>query len=359
MKTLAECNEAELGDAMVRWGFKRSHAGRVLRSYWAGAGAVDWEAWRAPRALRERVSGEYGVYSSTVVERQMAEDGTTKLLLALRDGKRVETVLMGDFSEDRATGCLSTQAGCAMGCDFCATAQGGLERNLSAGEIVEQFLRLRGEARGVGRELRRVVLMGMGEPMHNYEAVMEAVRCMGGNALGGLGWRQITISTVGIVPGIERLTTEGLRLNLAVSLHAPDDATRAMLLPAGRRFGITEIMAAVDRHQAATGLPAIIQYCLLKDVNDAPEQAEMLAGLLAGRRMHVNLLHYNATGAGLSGRRYEASPLERTEAFIEVLRKHRVIAHFRRPRGREIAAACGQLKVEKSGNREIEKSENY
>ena len=346
MPSLAEYRISEFEKELTAWGFKSSHAARILRRYFDFGGSVPWDALRVPEALRERVTRERPEFASVVSSRQVAADGTVKLLLRYADGRSVEAVMMSDYREDRVAGCLSTQAGCAMGCDFCATAQGGLERNLEAGEIVEQFLRLRGEAKAAGKTLRTVVFMGMGEPMHNYDAMIEALRRIGGGELGALGWRQITVSTVGIVAGIDRLAAEGLRVNLAVSLHAPDDTTRARLLPAGRRFAIADILAAADRYQSVSGLPVIVQYCLLKDVNDSPEQAGMLADLLAARRMHVNLLHYNPTGAGLSGRAYEACPVERMDAFIAILRDRGVVAHVRRPRGRDIAAACGQLRAE-------------
>jgi 23S rRNA (adenine2503-C2)-methyltransferase len=231
-----------------------------------------------------------------------------------------------------------------MGCDFCATTKTGFERNLTAGEIVEQFVALRREARAVGRKLQTVVFMGMGEPMLNLDAVLTAVGRMADNALGGLGWRQITVSTVGIVPGIEALTATGLNINLAVSLHAPDDATRAKLLPMGKRFPIADILAAADRFQASRGRPVTIQYCLLAGVNDSLEHARMLAGLLASRRMHVNLLRYNPTGLSLRGVAYERSSDAAAEAFAEVLRARKIVAHFRRSRGKDIDAACGQLR---------------
>jgi 23S rRNA (adenine2503-C2)-methyltransferase len=174
--------------------------------------------------------------TATLARRQVSEDGTTKLLLRLADGRTVESVLMPDFHPDRAAGCVSSQVGCAMGCDFCATTQTGFERNLTAGEIVEQFLQLRREARAAGRTLRTIVFMGMGEPMLNLRHVLAAVRRIADPGLGGLGWRQITISTVGIVPGIDELCAAKLGVQLAISLHAPDDATRADLLPMGRRL---------------------------------------------------------------------------------------------------------------------------
>lgn len=231
-----------------------------------------------------------------------------------------------------------------MGCDFCATTKTGFERNLTAGEIVEQFLALRREAHAVGRKLQTIVFMGMGEPLLNLDAVLTAVRRLADNALGGLGWRQITISTVGIVPGIDALTATGLNFHLAVSLHAPDDETRARLLPMGRRFPIAEILAAADRFQASRGRPVTIQYCLLAGVNDSPEQAHQLADVVGSRRMHVNLLRYNPTGLSLKGVEYLPASERTAESFVEILRARGVVAHFRRSRGKDIDAACGQLR---------------
>jgi 23S rRNA (adenine2503-C2)-methyltransferase len=236
-----------------------------------------------------------------------------------------------------------------MGCDFCATTKTGFERNLTAGEIVEQFLALRREARAIGRRLQTVVFMGMGEPLLNLDAVLTAVRRLADNALGSLGWRQITVSTVGIVPGIDALTAAGLNLHLAVSLHAPDDATRARLLPMGKRFPIADILAAADRFQARRGRPVTIQYCLLAGVNDTPEHARQLAALLGPRRMHVNLLRYNPTGLSLRGLTYEPSSDAAADAFVAELRARKVVTHFRRSRGPDIAAACGQLRERSAG----------
>lgn len=343
MASLAHLETPALEQLLTRQGFKSSHAQRILRDYYRTGGQPDWEKLRVPAGLREQLAAEAPAFETLVLTRQVAEDGTTKLLLGLRDGRRVEAVMMTDHRQDRVSGCLSSQAGCAMGCDFCATAKGGLERNLEAGEIVEQFVRLKAEANTLGRTLKTIVFMGMGEPMHNLDNVIAALRRIASGDLGALGWRQATVSTVGIVPGIDRLAAENLRVNLALSLHAPDDETRARILPTGRRYEIGEILEAADRYMAMSGLPAIIQYCLLKDVNDSPAQAEQLASLLNGRRMHVNLINYNPTGPGLSGKLYESSGIERSEAFMDVLRARRVVAHFRRPRGRDIAAACGQL----------------
>jgi 23S rRNA (adenine2503-C2)-methyltransferase len=251
---------------------------------------------------------------------------------------------MPDFRPDRAAGCLSSQVGCAMGCDFCATTKTGFERNLTAGEMVEQFLALRREALAVGRKLQTIVFMGMGEPMLNLDHVLAAIDRLADNRLGALGWRQITVSTVGIVPGIDALTAAGLNVHLAVSLHAPDDATRAQLLPMGKRFPIADILAAADRFQASRGRPVTIQYCLLRGVNDSPDHARTLAAVLGARRMHVNLLRYNPTGLSLRGVAYAPSSDDTADAFAAILREHHLVAHFRRSRGPDIDAACGQLR---------------
>ena len=344
---LSEFEPADLGRVFAQWGFKPSHAARLLRRYYA-TGVLDEAATRGmPANLTTRLQG--GRAGPALTRRQVGADGTTKLLLRLADGRTVESVLMPDFRADRAAGCVSSQVGCAMGCDFCATTKSGFERNLTAGEMVEQFLALRREAQAAGRRLQTIVFMGMGEPMLNLEAVLAAVRRLGDNDLGGLGWRQITVSTVGIVPGIDALADSGLGVHLAVSLHAPDDATRAQLLPMGRRFPIADILAAADRFQSRRGRPVTIQYCLLAGVNDTVGHAENLAELLAGRRMHVNLLRYNPTGLSLRGIEYHPSSDATAGRFAAVLHDRGVVAHFRRSRGPEIDAACGQLRRRSTG----------
>jgi 23S rRNA (adenine2503-C2)-methyltransferase len=343
-RPLVELTESELAHRLGAWGFKPVHAARVLREFYQRDGQLAAPDRPLPVGLLERLQQECGGAVAESAVRQVAEDGTTKLLLRLADARTVETVLMPDFRADRAAGCVSSQVGCAMGCDFCATTKTGFERNLTAGEMVEQFLALRREARAAGRTLQTIVFMGMGEPLLNLSAVLAAVERIADNRYGGLGWRQVTVSTVGIVPGIDALTGTGLNFHLAVSLHAPDDATRAELLPVGKRFPIADILAAADRFQASRGRPVTIQYCLLKGVNDSLTQARLLADLLRQRRMHVNLLRYNPTGLSLRGRSYERSDDNAAEAFAAELRARGVVAHFRRSRGRDIDAACGQLR---------------
>lgn len=343
LRALPDLSAEELGEWMSHQGFNPSHAIRVLRQVYGSAGEAPANA-RLPAGLEERLHSAFPRQAAQLALRQVAEDGTCKLLLRLPDGRTVESVLMPDFHPERAAGCISSQVGCAMGCDFCATTQTGFERNLTAGEVLEQFIQLRQQAGALGRTLRTVVFMGMGEPMLNLPNVLAAVRRMADPRLGAFGWRQITISTVGIIPGIEALREAALGVHLALSLHAPDDATRAELLPAGRRFELREVLAAADRYQAGSGRITTIQYCLLEGVNDSLAQARDLARLLAGRRMHVNLLRYNPTGLSLRGRTYAPSSPEQTAAFLSELRAHGAVAHLRRARGPDIDAACGQLR---------------
>jgi 23S rRNA (adenine2503-C2)-methyltransferase len=342
IRGLSELTLSEFERLLATWGCKPVHAARILREFYA-RGELGPGGPPLPDRVLERIRAELPA-AATLAARQLAVDGTTKILLRLSDARTVESVLMPDFRGDRAAGCVSSQVGCAMGCDFCATTRTGFERNLTAGEIVEQFLHLRREALAGGRRLHTLVFMGMGEPLLNFDAVLAAVRRMGDNRIGGLGWRQITVSTVGIVPGIDALTATELNVNLAVSLHAPDDETRAQLLPMGRRFAIADILAAADRFQARSGRPVIIQYCLLKGVNDSPAHARALVNVLNGRRMHVNLLRYNPTGLSLRGVAYQRSSDESADAFAGELRTRGVVAHFRRSRGPDIDAACGQLR---------------
>jgi 23S rRNA (adenine2503-C2)-methyltransferase len=341
-RSLSDLSADDLAAWLEAEGFNPSHAPRILRQFLANEPARD--SSRLPATLSGRLHAAFSENAAALARRQVSEDGTTKLLLRLRDGRSVESVLMPDYHPARAAGCISSQVGCAMGCDFCATTQTGFERNLTSGEIVGQYLHLRQEARSAGRTLRTIVFMGMGEPMLNLRHILPAVRRIADPKLGALGWRQITISTVGIVPGIDELRVANLGVHLAVSLHAPDDATRAGLLPMGRRFPVDDVLCAADRYQAASGRITTIQYCLLDGVNDSLAQARDLARLLAGRHMRVNLLRYNPTGPSLLGRTYAPGSLEKTEAFLTELRTRGTVAHLRRARGPDIDAACGQLR---------------
>ena len=278
--------------------------------------------------------------------REQACDGgaTRKTLWRLHDGSLVESVLMG--YPDRVTVCVSSQAGCGMACPFCATGQAGLTRNLSTAEIVDQVVWFAGQAArgalpGCPDRLSRVVFMGMGEPLANYSRVVAAVRRLTDPAPEGLGLsqRHITISTVGLVPAMHRLTEEGLSVTLALSLHAPDDDLRDGLVPVNQRWKVAEVLDAAWEHAARTGRRVSIEYAMIRDVNDQPWRADLLGRLLSGRLAHVNLIPLNPT----PGSEWDASPKPVEREFVRRLRAAGVATTVRDTRGREIDGACGQL----------------
>jgi 23S rRNA (adenine2503-C2)-methyltransferase len=324
-------------------GENADHAAKVLRTFYAGE-AID----ELPilKSLRARLATDFAARPGSVLARHVSSDGTIKLLLGFDAGGTAEAVLMPTFREGITAGCVSSQIGCAMGCDFCASTKNGLERNLTAAEIVEQFLQLRQQSLAAlrPRRLKTLVFMGMGEPLHNLDNVMLAIERIAHPDMGGLGWRQITVSTVGIVPGIDRLAESNLNVNLALSLHAPDDATRAKIVPSNRRYPVAEIIDAAKRYDARTGRVVNIEYCMLGGVNDSDEQAHLLADVLEGFRAHVNLIPYNPIGVGVSGVTYIRPGDARVAAFLEILRNRKVVAHVRVTRGDDVAAACGQLR---------------
>ena len=343
MRSFPEHDRASLEELIRRWGHKPSHAAGVLRAFYASCGRPDWDRLAVGHDLRRRLGGVPNG-RSRLVSSEHSPNKTTKFLVGFDRGGAVEAVLMASHRPDRAAGCVSSQIGCAMGCDFCASTKAGLERNLEVGEIVEQFLHLRSAAREQGRELKSLVFMGMGEPMHNLDNVLGAIRRIADPDLGGLGWRQVTVSTVGVVPGIDRLADADLNVHLALSLHAPDDATRSRLVPANRRYPVAEILAAAKRFQVRTRRVVTIEYCLLAGVNDSDDHARALAALLDGFRAHVNVIPYNPIGTGVSGVTYARPAAGRVVGFLTVLREAGVVAHSRATRGDDISAACGQLR---------------
>ncbi len=308
--------------------------------------ASSWEEMtNLPQELRQALAERFAeaFYSPAVV--QTGDRGATrKALFRLPGGALAETVLMA--YPDRATACISSQAGCGMGCPFCATGQMGLMRNLEPGEIVAQVawaaraLRDSTElADGWPRRLSNVVFMGMGEPLANYERVWGAVEAMHDPDGFGLSARSITISTVGIAPGIDRLAAESLPVTLALSLHAPDDELRSQLVPLNHRYPIRDLLAACRRFRKAHGRRVSIEYAMIRNVNDSPGQATALAALLVGEDFHVNLIPLNPT----PGYPAAAADRGRISAFRDTLRKAGVNATIRRNRGVDIDAACGQL----------------
>jgi len=331
---LADLDQAERRAAVAAVGEPGYRADQLSRHYFGRTVTDPAEMTDLPAASRDQLVGSLLPPLLADVRTQECDAGLTrKTLWRLHDGALVESVVMR--YPDRVTICISSQAGCGMGCPFCATGQGGLVRNLSTAEIVDQIVRA---GRG---EVDNVVFMGMGEPLANYPAVVRALRRITEPPPAGLGigQRHVTVSTVGLVPAIDKLAAEGLQVTLAVSLHAPDDELRDTLVPVNRRWPVDEVLAAAWRYAETTGRRVSIEYALIRDINDQRERAELLAGLLSGRLVHVNLIPLNPTPGSI----WTASEPERERTFVDVLRSAGVPTTVRDTRGREIDGACGQL----------------
>ena len=289
------------------------------------------------KQLRAELARDFCLWTTRTVTGQRAEDGTEKLLLGLAGGGSIECVLLRDGM--RRSICISSQVGCAMGCVFCASGLDGVERNLTTGEIIEQMLRL---ARRLPEDERisHLVVMGMGEPLANIDRLLPALRRAQSDKGMGISPRRITISTVGLPQAIDRLSTDGLRYNLAVSLHAPDDVLRNRLVPVNEKIGLRAILAAADRYFQTSGRRLTFEYVLLAELNDRPQHAHQLAKLLAGRPVLLNVIPYNPV-AGLSYRTPSQADQRR---FREILEASGVNAQFRQRKGDAINAACGQLR---------------
>jgi len=304
-----------------------------------------------PAGLREQLAQEASCRALARREEKVAPDGLTrKGLFELPDGERLEAVLM--LYRERATVCVSTQVGCAIGCPFCATGQDGFRRDLSAGEIVEQVLYFGRLLRQAGQDwtgvtaVTNVVLMGMGEPFANYEATWAAVERLHDPDGLNLGARRMTISTAGLVPGILRLAEESLPVNLAISLHAATDALRDRLVPVNRRYPLDELFRALKAYTAKTHRRVSFEYALIAGVNDAPDQAHRLAARLQGFLGHVNLIPLNP----IAGSEWRAPERPAMEAFRAILEQAHIPVSVRLERGVEIAAACGQLRHGRPGS---------
>lgn len=289
-----------------------------------------------PLALREQLAAAYTVPGVTIVRKlTSAIDGTVKYLFALDDGETVESVLM-QYKHGWSQ-CLSTQVGCKMGCTFCATGMGGFIRNLSAAEILAQ---IEAAQRDTGVRVSSIVLMGMGEPLDNYEQVVRFIRMLGDEGGVHIGMRHISLSTCGLVPGIRRLMQEQLPITLSISLHAPNDAIRSRTMPVNRRWPIAELLDACRAYIEATGRRISFEYAMIDGVNDSDACAEELADRLHGMLCHVNLIPVNA----VAGKPQRRSSRLRIEAFMAVLQRRGINVTVRRTLGSDINASCGQLR---------------
>lgn len=306
------------------------------------AGSLD-DVTTLPKELRAALSTEGFALDSVepVVVQRSNDHQTTKGLFRLHDGNEIEAVLMEHHGE-RNTVCISSQAGCAYACAFCATGQAGFTRHLTATEIFDQARYFAKQLARQQRKITNIVFMGMGEPFHNYDAVMGAVALLNDPKGFGLGHRHITISTVGLVPQIDRFADEHTQVNLAISLHAPTDATRSSIMPVNRKWSTDELMAAVERYVAKTKRKVFFEYVMLAGVNDSDQHARDLAARMLGPLYHVNIIPYNSTPDAL----IRGSDDARIWAFAKVLEQAGCAVTVRTPMGRDIAAACGQLRAE-------------
>lgn len=294
-----------------------------------------------PATLRTKLAEYFEAGAATLKTERRSADGTTvKFLLAMADGLAVETVLMRhDYGNSV---CVSTQVGCAMGCAFCASTLRGVERDLSAGEILAQVTFVEERLRRADAGVNSVVIMGTGEPLANYDNVLRFIRLCHEPYVLGMSYRSFTLSTAGVVPGIDRLAAEGLPVTLAISLHAAEDGLRSRLMPVNRTWPLAEVVAAGDRYAAATGRRVTYEYALIAGVNDSADDADLLSALLRGRLANVNLIPVNP----VPERGFLRPDESRVRRFAAVLASRRVNATVRREMGSDIAAACGQLRHE-------------
>lgn len=348
-RSLLDMDEQQIADFLAELGEPKFRARQIwewIYKRYAG----NFEAMtNLPKALRGRLA-EVATVAPLVLATEVvsADRDTVKCLFQLHDGQTIEAVLM--LYDQRRTLCISSQAGCAMGCTFCATAQGGLARNLTPGEIVAQvlyFARYLADPSSppdtaVERptQVTNIVLMGMGEPLHNYANVWTALRRITDNDAFGLGARHITLSTVGLAPMIDRMADEGLQIGLAVSLHAPNDELRTSLVPVNKGYPVDEVLAAVRRYVTKTSRRVTFEYALMRGINDTPELAQGLADKLQGILCHVNLIPLNP----IPDSPFQPTSDEETERFAQILRTAGIPATVRLRRGIEINAGCGQLR---------------
>jgi 23S rRNA (adenine2503-C2)-methyltransferase len=336
---LADLERAVLESALDKRGHKPFHARQIFRWIYRH-GITDIAAMTdLSRDLRATLADEFTLTTPTLAQRETSVDGTEKFLLRLADGKHIESVFIPDTPA--MTFCISTQVGCAMACAFCLTGKMGLVRNLTAGEIAGQVRVLAG-ALGMRDKKFNIVLMGMGEPLHNYDETMRALRILADEHGFDMSARRITLSTVGLLPALEKLAKEPVMPNLAISLHAPTDLQRGELVPINRKYGVADIIEACKRFPLNRRSRITFEYVLLAGVNDSPQDARKLAKLVAGVKSKVNLIPLNAA-AGIP---FERPSDEAIDRFAKIVADHGVTVSVRKSRGRDIRAACGQLIVE-------------
>lgn len=338
MQDIKELSLEELRNVFASWGILGFHAKQIFGWIYK-KGVSDFDAMTdLDSNLRNRLKDNFYIFSLKLVKKLESKDGTEKFLFKLKDGNFIESVCIP--AGKRITGCVSTQVGCKFSCKFCASGSSGFKRNLARGEILEEILLLKRESKN--KKLTHIVFMGTGEPFDNYDSVLSAIRIINSaNAL-NIGARHITISTSGIIPGIMRLADEDLQVELSVSLHAACDKTRSLLMPVNKKYGLGELVRACKEYVKKTNRQITFEYILIKNINSDLKNAQKLCKLLLEVKLaKVNLIPANSI------KELKIEPPNREEEFLfrDYLLSHGINATLRRPRGQDIDAACGQLRL--------------
>lgn len=337
MRDIRDMALKELEGVLAEWGYPAFRAKQIY-SWLYKRGVAGFESMSdLPEALRQKLKHSLGLSSLSPARRFESKDKTKKFLFRLRDGNHIESVSIP--AQKRLTCCISSQVGCKFSCVFCASGMGGFKRDLSCAELLAQLLYLKSDS--PNKEITHIVFMGTGEPLDNYENVLKAIRIINAREGLGIGARRITISTCGIIPGIKRLATEGMQVELSVSLHAPDDKTRSLLVPANKKFPLAELIPACREYIENTGRQITFEYILIKGINSGLQNAQSLCRILKGMNCKVNLIPANPVAE------YKVMAPEKREiaAFQDYLGRHNVKTTLRVSRGKDINAACGQLRL--------------
>lgn len=330
MQDIKELTLAELERALENWGQPRFHA-RQIFAWIYKKGIKDFEGMSdLPSDLRKQLKENFYLFSLNLIKRLRSKDGTVKFLFELRNGNLIEVVSIP--AERRITGCISTQVGCKFSCSFCASGLSGFKRNLTVPEMIEEVMHFK---------LTHLVFMGIGEPLDNYENVIKAIRIINSPEALHIGARRITISTCGIIPGIKKLSDEGLQIELSISLHAPDDKTRLKIMPVNKKYPIKDLIKTCEEYIEKTNRQITFEYVLIKGINSDLQNARKLSKILEGLNCKVNLIPANPI------KELKIEPPAKSDIllFRDYLLKQAINATLRRPRGQDIEAACGQLRL--------------
>lgn len=337
LKNIKELTLKDLGDVLSTWDEPRFRADQIF-SWIYKNGVLDFSQMsNLSSALSKRLKNNFSVLDLELIKKLESSDGTQKLLLRAKDKNIIEAAIIP--ADQRVTGCVSTQAGCARGCSFCASGIGGLKRNLTCAEILEEILYIKDNS--ANNRLTHLVFMGTGEAMDNYDNVMKAIRAINSPETLNIGARRITISTCGIIPGIKRLSAEGLQVELSVSIHSADDKIRSQLMPVNKKYSLNDLIASCKEYIQETNRQVTFEYCLIDGVNSGLPEAQNLVTILRGMSCKINLIPFNP----VSEKRFVPPGKIKVLLFKDYLVKHGLNVTLRRERGRDIDAACGQLRL--------------